>query len=168
MVRSLGRSGRFREVTMLKDRLERPCSKCGMVVHFDGEEYRLNIPCPTCGAQVAVPHGRTLSEHAVSMDPSCDLSKPDHSMGWMTIDEMNAVFERNAIGSIRRWEEAVRSQSPPDACRKARDEAFQAICNLGIGKKWFNFNGNRHTLVRKSRDIQVAPIPPKRTGKRDG
>jgi hypothetical protein len=68
--------------------------------------------------------------------------------------------------ALRRWEEVVRSQSSLEVSRKAKDEVFRAISYLGIGKKWFNFNGNRYTLIRKARDIRVSPIPPKRTRKK--
>ena len=112
---------------MLKDRQKRPCWKCGTAVHFNREGYRLKIVCRACGARVTVPLGRTVGESAVSMDASHNLSKTDHSMGFLTTEEWRSVFERDAAESIRRWEETVRSQSHPEICRRAKDAAFKAI-----------------------------------------
>jgi endogenous inhibitor of DNA gyrase (YacG/DUF329 family) len=114
--------GRFRGMTMVKDRRERPCPKCGTVVHFDPEEYRLTVSCPKCGAEVGVTHGSYDTRYLEPMGHQAVIAAGTHA-GFMTTEEWTATFERNATEAIRRWEEAVRSQSPPEVCRKAKDEA---------------------------------------------
>jgi endogenous inhibitor of DNA gyrase (YacG/DUF329 family) len=151
-------------MTIPKYRLDGPCPSCGTVVYFDAEEYRITVPCHNCGARVQVPHGSVVTEDAIGMDPSRDISD---RTGFLTQKQFEELYLRNARESIRRWEDVVRSQSSPEVCREAKDEVFRAISYLGIGKKWFNFNGNRYTLILKGRDIRVSPIPPKRTRKRD-
>jgi hypothetical protein len=163
----LAHSGRFPEMTMLKDRRERPCPNCRTVVQFDVNEYRLDVPCPKCGAKVGVTHGSYDTRYLEGTSHEPVIATGRHA-GFMTTEEWTETFERNATESIRRWEDAVRSKSPLDVCREAKDKAFQAVSNLGVGKRWFDINGNRYTLIRKRRDIRVEPIPPKRTRERGG
>jgi hypothetical protein len=149
-----------------------PCPYCGFEFHFRSDETRLSAPCSKCGKSLTMPHGNFNMTHAtpgIGVGDSL-LSKPPVfglSSGGLTLEEWEKVWTKNAIATIRRWEEVTGNLgSSPEACRTAEQEVFWALRPLP-GKSII-LDGKRYKAISRAKGLSVTVTPAPEKKRRKG
>jgi len=139
-----------------------PCPFCGATYHFNTDDLRMKVPCPACGKELVMPHGRPPTADAVGMTGEVPKFVYGLHSGGMSQDEWDKLFRAEAIEAIRRWEELIAKGASREVCRTAEMAVYDAIWSFP--HKRFDLDGKRYKAISRAAGISVSvtPVPQKK------